>query len=61
MINDLLSSDAQTWKCVDDTTLVEMIPKDGVSHIQSTVDSVVLSSRCNKLQQKVVQRINDWL
>ena len=41
LINDLLPSDAQTWKYVDDTTLAEVIPKDGVSHIQSAVDPVV--------------------
>ena len=53
MINDLRPSDAQTWKYVDDTTLAEVIPKDGVSHIQSAVDSVVRWSRSNKLQLNV--------
>lgn len=53
MINDLRPSDAQTWKYVDDTTLAEMIPKDGVSHIQSAVDWVVRWSRSNKLQLNV--------
>lgn len=42
-------SDAQTWKYVDNTTLVEVIPKDGVSRTQSAVDSVVRWSRSNKL------------
>ena len=53
MINDLLPSNAQTWKYVDDTTLAEVIPKDGVNHIQSAVDSVVCWSRSNKLQLNV--------
>ena len=53
MINDLRPSDAQTWKYVDDTTLAEVIPKDGVSHIQSAVDSVVRWSCSNKLQLNV--------
>ena len=54
MINDLHPSDAQTWKYyIDDTTLAEVIPKDGVSHIQSAVDSVFPWSRINKLQLNV--------
>ena len=53
MINDLLPSNAQTWKYVDDTTLAEVIPKDGVSHIQKAVDLVVCWSRSNKLQLNV--------
>ena len=50
MINDLRPSDTQTWKYVDDTALADLIPKDGVSHIKSAVDSVVRWSRSNKLQ-----------
>ena len=53
MLNDLRPSDAQTWKYVDDTTLAEVIPKDGVSCIQSAVDSGVRWSRSNKLQLNV--------
>ena len=53
MINDLLPSDAQTWTYVDDTNLAEVIPKDGVSHIQSAVDSFVRWSRSTMLQLNV--------
>ena len=48
-------SNVQTWKYVDDTTLAEVIPKDGESSIQEAVDTVALWSRCNKLQLKCGQ------
>ncbi|KAL9956157.1 hypothetical protein ACROYT_G037598 [Oculina patagonica] len=35
IINDLSPSDVQTWKYVDDTTLAEVIAKDGESSIQA--------------------------
>ena len=53
MINDLSSCAVQMWKYVDETTLAEVIPKDGESSIQEAVDSVALWSRCNKLQLNV--------
>ena len=53
MINDLCPSDVHTWKYVDDTTLAEVIPKDGESSIQQAVDSVADWSRRNELQLNV--------
>ena len=53
MINDLCPSDVQTWKYVDDTTLAEVIPKDGESSIEEAVDSVADWSHRNKLQLNV--------
>ncbi len=47
MINDLSSSTNEVWKFVDDTSLSEKIREGDVSHIQSLVDEIQSSSRCN--------------
>ena len=40
MINDLRVSDLLAWKCVDNTTMAEMVPKGGRSNIQSAVNAI---------------------
>ena len=49
MINDLRPSKAQAWKYVDDTTLVDVVPKSGNSSIQCSVTEVEQWSIRNKL------------
>ena len=49
MINDLKSSQGNSWKNVDDTTLAEIVPRNGESIIQSTVSDVEEWSKKNKL------------
>ena len=40
MINDLRVSDVHVWKYVDDTTIAEIVPKEGRDNIQNAVDAV---------------------
>lgn len=49
MINDLRPPNADSWKFVDDTTLGEVVDRDGVSHVHCAVEEVVTWSRDNKL------------
>lgn len=41
MINDLSVTDTILWKYVDDTTLVESVPKNETSYMQLRVDELV--------------------
>ena len=50
MINDLKPSQGNSRKYVDDTTLAEIVPRNGESIIQSTVSDVEEWSKKNKLQ-----------
>ena len=49
MIKDL-DTNAQRWKCVDDTTVSEVVVKGGVSHMQETTNRVIDWSRENRVQ-----------
>ena len=49
MINDLRPSNAKSWKFVDDTTLGEVVKREGYSRIQYAVEEVQKWSRENKL------------
>ena len=40
MINDLRVSDVHVWKYVDDTTIAEIVRKEGHDNIQNAVDAV---------------------
>jgi hypothetical protein len=50
MINDLNPSEAHAWKYVDDTTLAEVVPRNGKTFIQNAVTDVERWSNVNKLQ-----------
>jgi hypothetical protein len=50
MINDLNPPDAHSWKYVDDTTLAEVVPRNGQTDIQNAVTEVEKWSNINKLQ-----------
>ena len=50
MINDLNPSEAHAWKYVDDTTLAELVPRNGETFIQNAVTDVERWSNVNKLQ-----------
>jgi len=50
MINDLASYDTLLWKCVDNTTVSEVVPKEQASNVQKIVDRVEDRSRVNKFQ-----------
>ena len=50
MIHDLYPSGSDVWKYVDDTTLVEVVPRGGQSGMQVAVNAVEQWSTINKLQ-----------
>ena len=50
MISDLNPSEAHAWKYVDDTTLAEVVPRNGETFIQNAVTDVERWSNVNKLQ-----------
>ena len=50
MINDLNPSKAHAWKYIDDTTLAEVVPRNGETFIQNAVTDVERWSNVNKLQ-----------
>jgi hypothetical protein len=50
MINDLNPSEVHAWKFVDDTTLAEVVPRNGETFIQNAVADVERLSNVNKLQ-----------
>ena len=50
MINDLNPSEVHAWKYVDDTTLAEVVPRNGKTFIQNAVTDVERWSNVNKLQ-----------
>ncbi len=50
MINDLQSSDGHCWKYVDDSTLAEIVRREGLSNMQNAVSDVERWSTENKLQ-----------
>ena len=49
MINDL-KADALTWKYVDDTTIAEIIPRNTVGGVQTTVSSVEAWLQANRME-----------
>jgi hypothetical protein len=50
MINDLNPSEAHAWKYVDDTTLAEVVPRNGETFIQNAVTGVERWSNVKKLR-----------
>jgi hypothetical protein len=50
LINDLKPSEGHSWKYVDDTTLAEVVPRNGKNQMQSAVSDVGKWSKNNKLQ-----------
>ncbi len=50
IINDLNPSEAHAWKYVGDTTLAEVVPRNGETIIQNVVTDVKQWSNVNKLQ-----------
>ena len=50
MINDLRIPGVPTWKCVDDTTIAEIVPRGNDSHDQHAVNYVAEWSSCNLMQ-----------
>ena len=49
MINDLRPTTAQNWKYIDDTTISEIIPRNGSSNIQHAANEVKSWSVANRL------------
>jgi hypothetical protein len=56
MINDLNTVSNNLWKYVDDTTLVEVIPRGWDSIIQSEVDDI--KNQSNTLKFTLIMRTN---
>ena len=50
MINDLDVNTPHLWKCFDDTTASEVVPKGNTSNAQSIVNQVIEWSRANRVQ-----------
>ena len=50
MINDLSTPDSEIWKFVDDTTVDEIIDKNGVSTIQNTINDLTTQISAEKFQ-----------
>ena len=53
MINDLTISNTLSsiiWKCADDTTVSEIVPKSGASMLQDTVHDVLCWSNDNRFK-----------
>jgi len=49
MINDL-KVDALTWKYVDDTKIAEIIPRNTMGDVQTTVSAVEAWSQANRME-----------
>ena len=63
IINDLNSSEEHAWKYVDDTTLAEVVPRNGETFIQNAVTDVERWSNVNKPQlnaDKCKEIVNDF-
>ena len=50
MINDLNAGEADMWKCVDDTTIYEVIDKGQESCLQQMVDDLAIQARDDRFQ-----------
>ena len=50
MINDLNAGEADVWKCVDDTTVYEVIDKGRESCLQQVVDNLAIQARDDRFQ-----------
>ena len=50
MINDLKTSESDTWKYIDDSTVAETVMKDDQSQIQNTIVNLVSDATNDKFQ-----------
>ena len=50
MINDLNAGEADMWKCVDDTTISEVVDEDHKSCLQQVVDDLAIQARDDGFQ-----------
>ena len=50
MINDLNAGEADMWKCVDDTTIYEVIDKGQESCLQQMVNDLAIQARDDRFQ-----------
>ena len=60
MISDLKLADITHWKYIDDTTVSEIIPRNGISQIQSEANELERWNTQNKFQLNV-QKCNELL
>ena len=60
MINDLKLTDVAHWKYIDDTTVSEIIPRNGISQIQSRANELERWNTQNKFQLNV-KKCNELL
>ena len=61
MINDIKVRDSPIWKCVDDITAFETVPKGNASHIQQDVKEIETWSNSNELELDPVKVIPQFL